>query len=166
MKILVISDSHKNTKDIEVILARHAHEIYLACHLGDHAHDLLQLQSKFPTYDMVAVAGNCDYNGERERVLAFSPCAENEEISARILLVHGHNHGVRMNLDRLAYYAKEKNLHAVFYGHTHIPFAGEYGGVFFMNPGSLALPRGGSKASYGIAEILPQGKIIGKVLPI
>ena len=47
-------------------------------------------------------------------------------------------------------------------GHTHIPLAKEQDGVIFVNPGSVALPRGGYEPSYcmfedGVFDILTFG---------
>ena len=41
----------------------------------------------------------------------------------------------------------------IVFGHTHIPYAKQLGGVWFLNPGSACSPRGGSVASVAIAEI-------------
>ncbi|GJM71140.1 hypothetical protein HMSSN036_33560 [Paenibacillus macerans] len=35
-------------------------------------------------------------------------------------------------------------------GHTHIPVADRKGGVFVLNPGSIALPKDNYPHSYGI----------------
>jgi predicted phosphodiesterase len=40
------------------------------------------------------------------------------------------------------------------------------GGVFIMNPGSPSFPRGGSKASYGLVEISPNGELTGRLVEI
>ena len=40
----------------------------------------------------------------------------------------------------------------IVFGHTHIPYAKQHGGVWFLNPGSACSPRGGSEASVAIAE--------------
>lgn len=167
MKILLVSDTHESTRELEAILARHASEVKIACHMGDHARDLLCFQGDYPQLQMLAVAGNCDYSPDlrREIMLSLSPCLDSGAPAKNILLTHGHNIGVKHNLDRLAYYAKEKNAHAAFFGHTHCPARAEIGGVFLMNPGSPAFPRGGSKASYAIVEISEDGEISGKILP-
>ncbi len=41
----------------------------------------------------------------------------------------------------------------LFFGHTHFPVVGEYGGLKYMNPGSVGQPRDGDpRAAYGIYE--------------
>jgi hypothetical protein len=128
----------------------------------------MQFAERFPQLSMVAVAGNCDYgNYAPERFLAISPCVDSgEEAVAKILLTHGQGLGVKSGLDRLVYYAREKGADACFYGHTHFPVCATVGGVLLFNPGSPSFPRGGSNASYGIVEILPDGEILGRLMPI
>jgi hypothetical protein len=152
---------------METLLEKYADEVQLVCHLGDHAHDLMKFHGKYPKLSMVGVAGNGDYHDfEPERILEFSQCLDNGSIATRILLTHGHRQGVNNGLDRLAYYAREKGVNACFYGHTHFPACTNIGGVFLMNPGSPSFPRGGSKSSYGIVEISPEGNITGKIYSV
>ncbi|MCL2456121.1 MAG: metallophosphoesterase family protein, partial [Defluviitaleaceae bacterium] len=102
-----------------------------------------------------------------ERFLAISPCVDSgEEAVAKILLTHGNKLGVKVGIDRLAYYAREKGANAIFYGHTHFPICVTVGGILVLNPGSPSFPRGGSLASYAIVEILPDGEISGKLLQV
>lgn len=167
MKILVTSDTHESTKELKTLLAEYADEVKIVCHLGDHAWDLLQFRNEYPQLTMIAVAGNCDYGQDlqREIILNISACLDNENApSKKILLTHGHTLGVKMGLDRLAYYTKEKGADACFFGHTHFPVCCEIGGIFVMNPGSPSWPRGGSKESYGLVEISPEGGITGKLV--
>jgi len=168
LKILVVSDTHVETKELEKLLIKYADEVKIVCHLGDHAIDLLMFTSEYPQLRLVAVSGNCDYGSTpSECLLEFSPCLDgNNDALTRILLVHGHNHGVKFDLDRLAYYAKEKGASAAFYGHTHYPVMTTHGGIFIMNPGSPSFPRGGSSASYGLVEVSPEGAISGKLINI
>ncbi|MCL2357598.1 MAG: YfcE family phosphodiesterase [Defluviitaleaceae bacterium] len=166
MKILLVSDTHNSTRELEQIMERHEGEVRVVCHMGDHFRDLLLLSPKFPGVELVAVSGNCDYGGDRLRILEFSPCLDSKDAITRILIVHGDKHGVKYGLDRLAYAAKEANANAAFYGHTHFPLVTTHGGIFIMNPGSPSFPRGGSKASYGIAEIAPDGSISGRIVAV
>ena len=169
MKILVVSDTHKDTAELERLLERYANDVKIVCHMGDHARDLLKFQPQYPQLGMVAVGGNCDFNPElqREIVLSFTECADREDAwETKILLVHGHMQGVKRGVDRLAYYAAEKGVQAAFFGHTHCHEATTRGGVFIFNPGSPAYPRGGSQKSYGIAEVSPEGQVTGTIYTI
>ena len=166
MKILLVSDTHGCTAELKSLLARYADEVQFVCHLGDHAEDLLLFRHEYPNLQMIAVAGNCDYSPslQHEILLEFSACLDNPDAEKiRILLTHGHKQCVKRDLDRLAYYTVEKGAVACFYGHTHFPVCAIHGGVFIMCPGSPVFPRGGSKASYGIVEISPDGDIEGKI---
>ncbi|MCL2225203.1 MAG: metallophosphoesterase [Defluviitaleaceae bacterium] len=169
MKILVVSDTHESTKELQSLLGQYADEVKIVCHLGDHAWDLLEFQSEYPALAFVAVAGNCDYEQglQSEIMLNISACLDSPDAVAKtILLTHGHTLGVKMGLDRLAYHARQKGADACFFGHTHFPVCSKIGGVFMMNPGSPSWPRGGSKASYGLVEISPEGEISGRLIQI
>ena len=165
LKILVISDTHERTEQLEKILERHADEVQVVCHLGDNAGDLSKYESRFPQLKMIMVAGNCDYSyPDDEHILEFTPCADSgAEVVKRVLLIHGHRHDVKISFDRLAYYAKEKNVDACFFGHTHLPEMFERGDILMLNPGSLSCPLNG-QPSYAIVEISPDGEITGRIV--
>lgn len=149
MNILVISDSHRATEPIRQILKIYAGQVSMALHLGDHAQDLLRFQGAFPHIAMHAVAGNCDSGGEPEKLLTLH--------GRRILLTHGHRHQVKMSVDRLMYYAEEKEADACLFGHTHVPAVFDAGPVLFMNPGSIGQPRMGALPGYGLLRISELG---------
>ncbi|MBP5342423.1 YfcE family phosphodiesterase [bacterium] len=58
----------------------------------------------------------------------------------KILMTHGHTHGVRSSLLSLKLFAKERLCNMVFYGHTHIAHISEVDNLVIANPGSLTLP--------------------------
>ena len=163
MQILVISDSHGRYESIPLLLDRYTNKVQTVVHLGDNARDLLQYESKYPALDLVAVAGNSDFStcAPKERILTLG-----EPVSQRILVMHGHTHNVKMNLDRLMYYTQEKEVNACLFGHSHIPTVFSHESVFFMNPGSISEPRGMSKAGYGLITIDSQGNISGEVISL
>ena len=163
MQILVMSDSHRNDYPVKRLLDKYATQVQMAVHLGDCAPDLLQFQADYPHITMVAVAGNSDSSPdlEKERVLSL-----NDSAPCRILLVHGDQHTVTWNYDRLAYYAQEKAVHACLFGHTHVPANLRVGSVFLFNPGSVSVPRDGSRAGYGLLQIDAEGNISGEVMEL
>jgi len=175
MKILVISDTHDMVTDLKELLSRYSQEVGLVIHLGDYPNDLIQFHPQYPHLNMVAVDGTgYEINFPVERILTLNNATallsegsvagvpiENE---VKILIVHGHRHGVKTNLQRLVYYAQEKQVTACFFGHTHVSTIFEEHGIFFMNPGSLAFPRDGRHGRYGIVEISPDGTISGEVM--
>ena len=60
MKIIVISDTHGNAKDLENIILKHK-DADLFLHLGDGAKEFLQIKSIYPDLPMEIVRGNCDF---------------------------------------------------------------------------------------------------------
>ena len=76
------------------------------------------------------VKGNCDQFGLEEKIV--------EVEGVKILLVHGHNHGVKSGYLRLSLYAKQKGCSVVIFGHTHIPFVSEEDGLLMINPGTCS----------------------------
>jgi len=157
MQILVLSDTHGKVDAISQLLNSYKHKVQTVIHLGDCASDILPLQPLYPEINIVAVAGNCDYLAtlQQERILTLD--------SKRILLVHGHNHNIKSNYNRLMYYAQEKEVDACLFGHTHVPAIFESGSVFFMNPGSLGAPIMRSP-SHGLLTIDSTGNITGEVI--
>ena len=76
------------------------------------------------------VKGNCDQTGIDEKIVEID--------GVKILLVHGHNQGVKSGYLRLQLYAKQKGVSVVIFGHTHIPFVGEEDGLLMINPGTCS----------------------------
>ena len=59
-------------------------------------------------------------------------------------------HGHVYNMNNLPPFKKGDIL---LHGHTHIPAAQSFGdGYYYINPGSLSIPKEGSKNSYMILE--------------
>jgi len=185
MKVLVVSDSHGDSGTIRNLVDRYKHEVETVIHLGDNARDLIRFDADYPEINFVAVAGNCDYGTSllSERILTIGTTQKR-----RVLLLHGHSLNVKSNLNRLMYYAQEKNVDACLYGHSHMPFlhvdepvftpVGNSNAIsacihskavrplFIMNPGSTSEPRGGSVASYGILSIDDEGNITGEIIKL
>ena len=60
MRILVISDSHGNTRNIERALEKQP-EANIIIHLGDGADDIVDLEFVYRDKQFYQVAGNCDW---------------------------------------------------------------------------------------------------------
>ena len=195
MKILLISDTHGDTALLaNEILPKYAHEVQMAIHLGDFAHDLLDMQCTYPNLPMVGVGGAFEMKEKSERIITVG------DGKHRILLTHGHMFNVKFGLDRLVYYAQEKGVDACFFGHTHTAtqfvltprqsfalqnFATPLGkgvtppsqandliggviknGIFFMNPGSVTEPRAAANGSFGIVTISLEGEFTADVINV
>ncbi len=145
MKILVMSDSHGNVKNM--LTAVHAESPDMILHLGDHHTDCRELRKKFPDIPLRAVKGNCDLAGETE--LDEFICEY-----LRIMMVHGHRFSVKYSLDSLITNAMYKDVDILLYGHTHVAHTQEFEGMHIINPGSV----GASRATYCVLEI-DSGKV-------
>lgn len=149
-RLLVFSDTHGRFTAMEKVL----HEttgIDRYIHLGDYCRDARDLELRTGRR-ILTVRGNNDFmdrKAEKEIILSID--------GYRILLTHGHRHGVYYGHEEIVRKAKSENCDAVFYGHTHAFHMGMEEGVFFINPGSASLDRSGQGNSYGIVEISPKG---------
>ncbi len=159
MKLIVISDTHGRRSRIDDVLALHARYDWLLF-LGDGLRDL----GEGAYGGLAAVRGNCDvfslFGGistvPTERVI--------DADGIKILMMHGHEKGVKSGTERAAAYAAERGADVLLYGHTHVsderyfPTGTELCGMaikkplYVFNPGSLGEPRDG-KPSFGVIEI-------------
>ncbi len=149
MKILVVSDSHGNTELLHKVVSQNR-MCDLVIHLGDNASDGNEVMRDFPTIAFLNVTGNCDMGFVLNGVSSEGTFTAEDR---RIFFTHGHKYNVNFGNDILVYQAKMKNADIALYGHTHVSFAQEKGGVLVINPGSISLPRNGSCGTYCILEI-------------
>ncbi len=94
---------------------------------------------------IIAVRGNCDSEVD-QMVLDYPITSDLSTLlweGRRITATHGHIY----NEENLPPMSRGDIL---IYGHTHLPVAKKEGGIFILNPGSISLPKGGNKNSYGI----------------
>lgn len=141
MKILVLSDSHRNLPPMETaVLTEKPDQII---HLGDHESDAGNLSRFFPLIPVCSVAGNCDMfaNGPRYKLVTFG--------GKKLFLTHGHHYGVKMGLDALINTALTVGADAVLFGHTHRPYYAEVEGVPVINPGTIGM----GARTYGVLTI-------------
>lgn len=150
MKILVMSDSHGRRDLVEDCVRRHT-EAEVVIHLGDVLTDVEYLVPQFPEKQFYFVHGNCDWRTDY-------PAAQCVEIGGvRVFFAHGHRLAVKYGLTTFMAVARQNEAHICLYGHTHEPYNKYHDGLYVMNPGSLAEPRGTSRPSYGLIDIVPQG---------
>lgn len=96
---------------------------------------------------VIAVRGNCDAEVDIVQLPFKMPDeAWLEADGLRIYACHGHHLPENPPILQLPPGT------IVLRGHTHIPRAETIDGITFWNPGSLAIPKGGYPASYGIYE--------------
>lgn len=151
MKILIVSDTHGNHKNLDKVLEREK-GIDMLLHMGDveDGDTYLEAALDCPIY---MVAGNNDF-------YPFLPREEGLQIGKyKVWMTHGHPYYVSMNTRRLKQAAKERKVDIVMYGHTHRPDIDIEEDLIVINPGSLAYPRQeGRKGTYVVMEIGSDGE--------
>lgn len=108
--------------------------------------EVVEILNKYQ-YKAIGVRGNCDSEVDR-MLIKFDMESTYTNIfvdGVRMYLTHGHIYSFE-NLPKI-------NEGDVFIqGHTHIPIAEEKYGIYFINPGSITLPKGNSENSYAVYE--------------
>ena len=142
MNILVVSDSHGKTDNLMRAVELTRPEYVL--HLGDCQRDLERLRQAFPMLPMEGVPGNCDYGS----------CDQPERLTelggVRILMLHGHTRGVKSDIMRAVWAARECGAQVLLFGHTHQPLVDRSGDFWVMNPGCIGpSPR----RTYGVITL-------------
>lgn len=141
MKILLMSDSHGLTKEVQQVVddVKADHII----HCGDFCVD----SNLSPFKKMTKVRGNCDFDTSEplQRILHWQ--------GLKVLLTHGHKYRVKESLLSLSYLAAENDTHVVLFGHSHVPLTIFEHGRLLINPGSIAQPRGYPKPTFALMEI-------------
>lgn len=147
MKLFVISDTHGRLDKVIQVFEK-LKDIDLIVHLGDFQSDARQLKDILHT-PVLSVRGNLDgvESGKDYKTL--------DTEWGRILLAHGHLDHVKSSVLSLKYRAEELGCKAALFGHTHRPYYDEYDGIYLLNPGSLSIPRDGTKGSYAIITTTP-----------
>lgn len=105
---------------------------------------------------LLCVRGNCDTEVD-QMVLEFPIMADYALIlegTRTIYATHGHNYN-ESNLPPL------NKGDILLNGHTHIPKYVKYETYVYMNPGSVSIPKEGSRNSY---MILNEGEFLWKTL--
>lgn len=141
MKILVVSDTHRNLEKMAMAVELEKPDLVL--HLGDHDADAEALSRQMPNLPICYVKGNCD---------SFSDTPteyEHHFQGVKIFATHGHKYSVKNGLLSLQYAAMERGANVALFGHTHCAYCQEHNGLWMMNPGAC----GGYRASYGLVEI-------------
>ena len=142
-KVLVVSDSHGLTNELEVLRARHLNEVDLMIHCGDS--EMMPDDKVMNGY--LTVKGNCDFGGY--------PLETTTEIAGRKFFVtHGHKYSVKSSLMNLKYKAAEVGADIVCFGHSHVLGAEVIGDTLFLNPGSIRMPRERFEKTYVILDLL------------
>lgn len=145
MKILVLSDSHSAMSFMRMAVDRVKPDAII--HLGDYYDDGQALREEYFYIPFYQVPGNCDRYRVPPHVseILVMPVG-----GVRLYMTHGHKHRVKLLLSQLLRDAREAEVSAVLYGHTHVADCHqEADGLWVLNPGSCGYYGG----SVGLIEI-------------
>jgi len=153
-----MSDTHGDSGAVKQLLENCKDQVSAVVHLGDHTRDIMRVAvaDKAGVYHIVN--GNTDsfLEAYKDRVIEVG--------GKRIFITHGHRYDVKIGIDMLIYKARELQVDACLFGHTHVAALFKQSGIVFLNPGSLTNPRPGLKRGYGMLSISEEGTIAGKLL--
>ena len=158
MKILVVSDTHRDTNKVINIL-HSIGDITNVVHLGDMVRDADEIQEVFPEKTYHKIQGNNDMLSFAKSEMLLCLCGHN------IFATHGHAYGVRGGVSLLAKRASQIGCDIALFGHTHERYSSyiapddeeKRGALYVMNPGSIERPRDFLPPSYGIIDITKSG---------
>jgi putative phosphoesterase len=150
-KLVILSDSHNSPEAVRRVFQAEP-DMTAAVFLGDGLRDLDRVAPEFSWLRIYAVAGNCDFNALEpyDGLAAFD--------GVLLFYTHGHNYGVKYDLDTLAEAARARGADVALFGHTHEACKEKRDGVLLFNPGSCGRSYG-SDDTYGVM-ILANGQIL------
>ena len=138
MKILVMSDSHSGLRFMRLCIDRLKPQHVI--HLGDLFEDAQAISEEYPHIRFHMVPGNCDsymIRNTEPNVLCYAIDG------VRLMMTHGHLHGVKSDLSRLIREARQMQALGVLFGHTHKKLCyREEDGLWVINPGSCRSDTG------------------------
>lgn len=129
MKVLILSDSHKNFTAIQNMIETNP-DIKLIIHAGDVHRDVEDIMMAYPLIPCAYVLGNNDFSVwgvPYDRFFEFG--------GKKIFLTHGHNYGVKMSPARVIAEAKKKGADICIFGHTHKQYF-DFSDILVINPGA------------------------------
>ncbi|MFV0439924.1 MAG: phosphodiesterase [Lachnospirales bacterium] len=161
MKIMFLSDIHGSMKYTKIGLEKFKEE--KATHLvllGDlmyhgprnplpedyNPKEVAEALNEYKEF-IIAVRGNCDSEVD-QMLLDFPIMSDYTEILTtkyKVFATHGHVYS-KENMPEL----KEGDV--FIHGHFHLPMTDKVNGIYYLNPGSITLPKENNKNSYGILE--------------
>lgn len=147
-RVAVVADTHHSFRWLP-FAAEQLGKVDLLFHLGDFAPDAEQVAAELGGVPFCAVRGNND-SGSVYQKLRIERVED-----AWLMLVHGD---AFYTTGQMAQKARDNQCAAVLFGHTHEPMLRADGEILIINPGSLSLPRRGSRPSCALLEV--EGKDI------
>ncbi len=152
MKILVVSDTHGDTGNLERVLRILSPRLDLLLHLGDGARDLDRLpRGLLGSLPSLKVKGNMDSD-------AHLPPSRVIRAGSRLLYVsHGHAALASGSPLPMILAAREAGASVCLFGHTHVPHKSYSDELLVLNPGSLSRPRNGWGPSFALLTVPEDG---------
>ncbi len=154
MKIGVVSDTHNNLKNIEIIINIFNDEkVPIVIHTGDISNaNTLEKFSKLNS-ELIGVYGNNDRNelglkevAKKNNFQFQEPPRRLNLLDREIVIFHEPD-----NIDQ--FLSENKMVNVVLYGHTHRYENNTKNGVLYFNPGESAGMQKGSNA-IGILDLI------------
>ena len=151
MKILIVSDTHRNNTNFLKVVEKTA-PVDLIVHCGD-VEGSEVLISRAAGCPVEIVQGNNDFFSDLPREKEFTIGGY------KVWLTHGHNYYIAMNNEIIKEEARNRNVDIVMCGHTHKPVVEIGNDITLVNPGSLSYPRQENhRPSYVLMEIDRNGE--------
>ncbi|HAX53772.1 metallophosphoesterase [Muricomes intestini] len=152
MKILIVSDTHGNHKNLDKVL-KLVPDMDMFIHLGDVEGGEAYLNAVINCEKHI-VRGNNDF---------FSEFPKEEEFyigKYKVFITHGHGYYVSLDPEYIVEEGRARQDDIVMFGHTHKPLLQENEDIIILNPGSISYPRQeGRKGSYMIMEMDKEEKL-------
>jgi putative phosphoesterase len=149
-RLLVISDTHGNVPVLNTVL-RWASGVAVdsAVFLGDGLNDISRAAAGFSA-EWRVVRGNNDYafSVPESGIFDFG--------GKRFFLCHGHHYALYSGYHTLITAARGMKADVALFGHTHVPYREESGGILLINPGSIGRPRSIIGATFALIECTPE----------
>ena len=103
---------------------------------------------------ILCVRGNCDSEVD-QMVLAFPIMADYSIVEAegvRMFVTHGHLYHTINVLEKEEKLPPLSKGDILLHGHTHVPVWENHGDFWYLNPGSVSIPKNDSPRGYMILE--------------
>jgi putative phosphoesterase len=156
-KLLVLSDTHGSVKTLKNVLSWAQAQtvsgdtIRTAVFLGDGVSDLRPATDAAEfSCDWIVISGNNDYD-----YYSIPDTSIFDFNGHRFYISHGFRHTLYGGYNTLVAAARKNNADAALFGHTHVPFCKNIGGILLLNPGSIGRPRNKVGASFAVINCIP-----------
>lgn len=146
MKVLIVSDSHRNTGNLlEVIKRTSPFDMLVHCGDVEGSEHVISAAAGCP---VMMVQGNNDFFSHLPKELEFQLGCY------KVWLTHGHHYNIAMNTETIKREAIAREVDIVMCGHSHRPVVDIGKKVTLINPGSISYPRQENrKPSYILMEL-------------